>query len=177
MLQILAYTALLQQDRLQVDPLMLVQAAEVWAVIGRKDNPVWPGWDARNTPILVYFPGKQDVLINHSKPPDGFKRYTGAVRSSIGPIFVKDGPTIKDIDGQNTSTEVGGVGTLVVADTLSRRRQWMEGLVGPFVEHPENATKVITDGLFPNPYEPMALFAHEAFHVYQRKLAPNKAAN
>lgn len=177
MLHFLLFTALVPQDRLQIDPLLLVQAAEVWSVIGRKDNPVWPGWDARNTPVLVYFPGNQDVLINHPKPPAGFKKYTGAVRSPIGPIFVKDGPTIKDMDGQNTSTEVGGVGTLVVADTLSTRRQWMEGLVGQFVEHPENATKVITDGLFPNPYDSMAIFAHEAFHVYQEKLAPKKAAN
>lgn len=177
MLHFLLFTALVQQDRLQVDPLLLVQAAEVWSVIGRKDNPVWPGWDARNTPILVYFPGKQDVLINHPKPPDGFKRYTGALQSPIGPIFVKDGPTIKDLDGQNTSAVVGGVGTLVVADTLSTRRQWVEGLAGQFVEHPENATKVITDGLFPNPYDSMTVFAHEAFHVYQRKMAPNKSAS
>lgn len=176
MMHLLAFAALVQQDRLQVDPLLLVQAAEVWSVIGRKDNPVWPGWDARHTPILVYFPGKQDVLINHPKPPDGFKRYTGAVRSPIGPIFVKDGPTIKDMDGQNTSAEVGGVGTLVVADTLSSRRQWIESLAGQFAEHPENATKVITDGLFPDPYGSMTVFAHEAFHVYQEKLAPNKSA-
>src|ERR1035438_3611514 len=101
---------------IQINPLLLVEAQEIWSIIGRRDNPVWPGWDARNTPILIYFPGRQDLLVNHPKPPAGFTRYRGPITSPIGPIYIKDGKTIIDLDGQNTSTDVNGVRTLVVAD-------------------------------------------------------------
>lgn len=174
MISALLLIASAQSNQLQVDPLLIVQAAEVWSVIGRSDNPVWPGWDARGTPIVLYFPGKQDVLINHPKPPEGFVKYTGPVQSPIGPIYIKNGATIKDLDGQNTSTEVGGVGTLVVADTLSSRRQWLESLAG---RKAEELPGIINEGLLPNPYETLALIAHEAFHVYQGKMSPNKGAN
>jgi len=166
-----------QADVLNVDPLLLVEAREVWSLIGRKDNPVWPGWDARKTPILIYFPGKQDLLINHPKPPAGFRKYQGRVRSSIGPIYLRDGKTEFDLDGQNTSTEVGGIETLVIADTLSSRRQWVESVAPSVVANPVGAKEEIASGLFPNPYDSMVMFTHEAFHVYQRKMAPNKAGN
>ena len=48
-------------DTLEVDPLLIEQAAEVWTILGRDDNPVWPGWDATTTPR-----GK-DVLVNAAK--------------------------------------------------------------------------------------------------------------
>lgn len=164
-------------DVLNVDPLLLVQAREVWSLIGRKDNPVWPGWDARKTPILIYFPGKQDLLINHPKPPEGFRKYGGPVKSSIGPIYLRDDKTVFDLDGQNTSTQVGGIETLVIADTLSARRQWVESVAPSVVANPVTAKEEIASGLFPNPYDSMVMFTHEAFHVYQRKMVPNKAGN
>lgn len=177
MIATLVSAILAPQGRLQIDPMLLVQAAEVWSVIGKSSNPVWPGWDARKTPILIYFPNKQDVLINHPHPPIGYIKYSGAVRSPIGPIYIKDGPTLKDLDGQNTSDDVGGVRTLIVADTLSNRRQWIESLAGPFRDQPNEIQKTIDGGLFPNPYDSMVMFAHEAFHVYQDTVAKNKGAN
>ena len=162
-------------DVLKVDPLLLVEAREVWDIIGRRDNPVWPGWDARKTPILIYLPGKQDLLVNHPAPPTGFHRYSGALRSSIGGISVKDGPTIFDLDGQNTSTSVNGVETLVVADTLSSRRQWIESAADSIVKNPSGAPQMIANGLTPEPFDSMVMFAHEAFHVYQRQKAPDKS--
>jgi hypothetical protein len=177
MLHLLTAFAMAQGGNLQIDPLMLTEASEVWSLIGRKNNPVWPGWDARATPILIYFPGKQDVLINHPKPPAGFKPYAGPLKSPIGPIFVRDGETVMTMDGQNTSTDVNGTHTLVLADTLSTRRQWVEGLAPQISADPDHAEKTITDSLFPNPYPSLAMFAHEAFHVYQNKLAPKKGGN
>jgi hypothetical protein len=162
---------------LKVDPLQLAQAAEIWSVIGTSHNPVWPGWDARKTPILIYLPGKQDVLVNHPHPPVGFVRYSGPVRSPIGPIYVKDGPTILDMDGQNTSLKVGDTMTLVVADTLSTRRQWVEGLVPLINGNPMRADQTIEQSITPDPYGAMVMFAHEAFHVYQHKMAGEKGGN
>lgn len=159
------------QQTLKVDPLMIASADEVWSIIGQAKNPVWPGWDARTTPVLVYFPDKQDVLINHPKPPEGFVPYTGAVKSLIGTIFVRDGKTTFDQDGQNTSTEVGGVETLVVADTRSTLRQRVQSL------QPNADPQTIADNLTFDPYGHMQMVAHEAFHVYQNRRAPNKGAN
>ncbi len=104
---------------IKVDPVLISQLDQVWTIVGGPKNPVWPGWDARDTPVLIYFPDRQDVLINHPKPPDGFRRYEGPIKSSLGPIFVRDGKTVTSLDGQNTAVDVGGVRTLMVADTLS----------------------------------------------------------
>lgn len=162
---------------LEIDPLLLVQSAEVWSVIGRDANSVWPGWDARKTPILIYFPDKQEVLINHPKPPEGFVPYTGPLRSPIGKIFVRNGKTTFSLDGQNTTTNLGGIRTLVVADTLSTRRQSVESIASRVVSEPATAAKLIADNLVGNPIDSMTVFAHEAFHVYQERMAPKKAAN
>src|SRR5690242_3902683 len=148
------------QQSLVIDPLLIVEAQEVWSVIGRPNNPVWPGWNARKTPILIYFPGKQDLLINHPKPPAGFVPYTGPIRTTIGPMALRNGATIKEYDGQNTSTNVNGIETLVVADSLSTRRQWVEGLMPAINAHPDQADATIADSLFPNPYDTMTVFAH-----------------
>lgn len=182
MLPILALAVSLSQtkppsDLLQVDPLLVVQASEIWSIIGRKDNPVWSGWDARNTPVLIYCPGRQDLLINHPNPPEGFRPYPGPLRTPIGKMMVRDGKTLFESDGQNTTRAINGIETLVVADTLSTRRQWVKGLADSVAANPGQADEIITGGLFPNPYSSMTMFVHEAFHAYQRKMAPTKSPN
>lgn len=176
MLASVAAALLLSSQDLKIDPLLIRQVDAIYRVIGSPKNPVWPGWNASKTPVLIYFPGRQDVLINHPKPPEGFKRYAGPVTSAIGSIWFKDGATLVEWDGQNTSMDVNGVQTLVVADTLSGRRQWIESLFGAQPK-PEEVTKTITDGLFTDPYDAMLLFAHEAFHVYQHQKSTGKAGN
>ncbi len=172
MLCVLPLLSLAVSEDLQIDPLLLIQAREIGRVIKGKANPVWPGWDAAKTPLLIYLPGKQDVLINHPKPPEGFRPYVGSLPSGIGRVFVKNGPTIFDFDGQNTTTEVNGVATLVVADTLSNRKQSVEGLVA------SGATaQAVEAGLRPDPYGSMTMFAHEAFHVFQGQRAPKNGGN
>jgi hypothetical protein len=164
--------------RLRVDPRLLLEARTVWQVIGAPDNPVWPGWNATDTPILVYLPGVQDVLIHHPHPPKGFVRYPGRTSFERGAVYLRDGPTTFSWDGQNTSTEVDGVPTLVVADTPSRLKQQIRGLLGD----PRPAETKLADldyerDLVPDLYEEMATIAHEAFHVFQSRRAPNKRAN
>jgi hypothetical protein len=159
--------------QLKVDPLLLAQAEEVWQVIARKDNPVWPGWNASTTPLLFYFPNVQDVLVNHPKPPEGFRRYTGPVGMQGATIHVRDSKTFFDMDGQNTATTFAGVPTLVVADTLSNRRNNIRGML----EGTRQSGKV-TDPTFEqlseDPYGKLGMIAHEAFHVFQQQQAPKK---
>lgn len=181
MFSLIALTIIVAQgpagQAIQMDPLLLVEANEIWSIIGKSNNPVWPGWDARKTPILIYFPERQDLLVNHPKPPAGFVKYAGPIRSPIGPIYLKNGATIMQDDGQNTSIPVGGVETLVIADTLSTRRQWAESLAPQITANPTKADETVSDNLHPNPYDSMVMFAHEAFHVYQRQVASEKGGS
>jgi hypothetical protein len=158
-----------------VNPQLIAAAAEVWAILARPDNPVWPGWDASNTPLLLYLPGRQDLLINHPHPPAGFHPYTGGVRVPGAGMMVRDGATLITSDGQNTSADVAGVPTLVVADPLSTLRQ----RVATLIEDPRSASDKVRglefDDLLEDPYVKMATVAHEAFHVYQGRVAPNRS--
>ena len=163
--------------KLHVDPLLIAEAAEVWALIASSNNPVWPGWDASTTPLLFYLPGEQDVLINHPRPPDGFVPYTGPIRFPGGRIFVKNGPTILAWDGQNTSNDIGGVRTLVVADTLSNLRNRVRNLLEDTRPADEKSQALDFSDLATDPYDQLALVVHEAFHVFQHAKAPDKGAN
>ena len=162
---------------LKVDPLLLAEAHEAWSLIGSANDPVWPGWDASSTPMLFYIPGVQDVLINHPHPPQGFQLYSGPVQFPGWKIFVKDGPTIMELDGQNTSTEVDGVPTLVVADTLSNLRQQVFGMVADPRPAQEKFPTITPASLATDPYDQLAMVVHEDFHVYQSKMAPDKGAS
>lgn len=164
-------------DAVKIDPLLVAEASAVWEVIAAKENPIWPGWDATSTPILIYIPGVEDVLINHPKPPSGFEPYTGPLSFPGGKIFTKSGPTIVDWDGQNTSRPVGGVETLVVADTTSNRRMNLRGLLDDPRPAEERLAEMTVQQLAADPYKQMSTIAHEAFHVFQNKSNPNKGAN
>lgn len=162
---------------LKLDPAVFVSVAQVWELIAGPHNPVWPGWDASTTPALIYFPNEQEVLLNHPSPPDGFVRADGLLPLSRRPndrVWVRNGKTQFDIDGQNTQTDINGVPTLVVADTLSNRRSWLSGVLraqGTIADREDQLTLRALSG---SPYDLMALIAHEAFHVFQHNHAPHK---
>ncbi len=162
---------------LRVDPLLIAEANEVWGLIGSANNPIWPGWDASDTPLLFYLPGEQDVLINHPRPPNGFVPYDGPVRFPGWRILVKNGPTLITLDGQNTATDVAGVQTLVVADTLSNLRNQISGILLDTRPAQERMREFHAMDLATDPYEQLAMVTHEAFHVFQGKKAPDKGAN
>lgn len=163
--------------RLRIDPRLIAEAAEVWALIAGQENCIWPGWDATDTPILFYLPGEQDVLINHPRPPKGFVSYDGPVRFPGGRIMARDGPTILGWDGQNTWHEIEGIPTLVVADALSNLRQEIRGLLEDPRSPAEKAKGLGYSRLAIDPYNQLSLVVHEAFHVFQRRAAPGKGAN
>ena len=161
---------------LRVDPRLIAEAAEVWGLIAASNNPVWPGWNASSTPLLFYLPGEQDVLINHPRPPEGFLPYEGPVRFPGGQILVKNGPTMIEWDGQNTSQDVGGVRTLIVADSLSNLRSRISGLLADTRPASEKIQRLRFSALSTDPYDQLAMVTHEAFHVFQDQEAPDKGA-
>lgn len=162
---------------LRVDPLLIAEANEVWGLIGSPNNPIWLGWDASDTPLLFYLPGEQDVLINHPHPPDGFLLYDGPVRFPGWRILVKNGPTLIAQDGQNTATDVAGVQTLAVADTLSNLRNQVSSMLLDARPAQEKVRGIHVTDLATDPYEQLAMVTHEAFHVFQAKKAPDKWAD
>src|SRR5208337_199482 len=162
---------------LRVDPLLIAEAGDVWGLIASPNNPIWPGWDASGTPLLFYLPGEQDVLINHPRPPQGFLPYDGPVWFPGGRILLKNGPTLIQWDGQNTSKDVEGIRTLVVADTLSNLRSQMSSLLEDARPAAEKVQALRFSDLATDPYGQLAMVVHEAFHVFQDKQAPDKGAN
>jgi hypothetical protein len=162
---------------LRIDPRMIIEATEVWGLIASDSNPVWPGWNASDTPLLFYLPGEQDVLINHPSPPEGFVPYAGPVRFPGGAIMVRNGPTLLEWDGQNTSLEIEGVSTLVVADPLSNLRLQVLGLLGAPTSAQDQPPEIAYSQLTSDPYDQMAMMVHEAFHVFQDRVAPEKLAD
>jgi hypothetical protein len=149
----------------------------MWSLICSQQNPIWLGWDASTTPLLFYLPGEQDVLINHPHPPQGFLLYDGPVRFPDWQIRVKNGPTLLSIDGQNTATDVNGVPTLAVADTLSNLRNKVATMVADTRPADQKLQALHALDLATDPYDQLALVVHEAFHVFQDQQAPDKGAN
>lgn len=162
---------------LRLDPATFAAIAQIWEIIGSPDNPIWPGWDASNTPVLVYFPGEQEILLNHPNPPADFVRADGLLpltRRPAGKVWVRDGKTQFDMDGQNTRTDINGVSTLVVADTNSNTRSWLRGLMRSSGTPSERDDRLTLRALSGSAYSQMALAAHEAFHVFQHAHAAGK---
>lgn len=162
---------------LGVSPVLVDAAAEVWSVIARADNPVWPGWNASDTPLLLYLPGRQDLLIGHPSPPTGFRPYAGPLRFPGARMSVRDDSTLISLDGQNTSRDVNGVRTLVVADPLSNLRVNMNALLADPRPADEKARTLEFESLAQDPYQQMGLIVHEAFHVHQDRAHPNRGGN
>jgi hypothetical protein len=90
---------------------------------------------------------------------------------------MRNGTTLVQADGQNTAMDIGGVRTLVVADPLSTLRQRVLGLIEDPRPASEKARGLDFDTLVQDPYDQLALVVHEAFHVFQHRVAPNRGAN
>lgn len=168
------------EPSLLIDSQSLASLAQVWDIIADDTNPVWPGWNAENTPVLVYFPGVQDVLLNHESPPDGFSP-AGDLMPFEHPVFanafIRNGETVYAHDGQNTAAEINGVQTLIVADPASNLRNSLRGLIFSGQTSDIQSEALSFEMLTPQPFQLMGMAAHEAFHVYQAAMAPDKQAN
>lgn len=162
---------------LKIDPLMMISLKECRSITGTIGDKFYPGWDFQKIPVLFYRPNVQELLINYPHKPAGFHEYLGF--SPLGKdeiIYVRNDTTIFSIDGQNTSTEIEGIRVLVVSDYYSRMRSQIDGVI---LSRPND---FVADWLekwnfLESPYDEIFLILHEAFHVYQRKMAPEKYAD
>ena len=165
---------------LKIDPLLLGQVIEVFDVIAADEprgwtNPVWPGWNARDTPILLYLPEEQDALLNHPDPPEGFQSAPCGLLPEGWTLHLRNETTVFDQDGQNTSTDVGGVETLVVADSISNLRPNLVQLLRDEGDVYEKEERLTASLLSTDPYTQLSFVVHEAFHVHQFSSASGKA--
>lgn len=174
--------AALPAERFRLDPLLLATVVEAFAVIARDDNPLWPGWDARDTPILLYLPGVQEALLRHPHPPAGFRRVASPLLPEGWTLDLRDldapgAEGLFALDGQNTSTSVAGLETLVVADPFSNLRPSLVQLLGDARPVRERERALTPELLGTDPYDQLGMVVHEAFHVHQARRAPNKGAS
>jgi hypothetical protein len=162
---------------LKIDPLMMVSLKECRNITQTIGDKFYPGWDFQKIPVLFYKPNVQELLINYPHKPAGFRQYMGF--NPLGKdetIYVRNDTTIFPIDGQNTRTEIEGISVLVVSDYYSRMRSQINGTV---LYQPKD---VVADWLekwdfMESPYDEISMILHEAFHVYQNKMAPEKYAD
>lgn len=163
-------------NELKIDPLLLVTLKECRNITQKLGEQLYPGWDFQRTPILFYKPKVQELLINYPGKPEGFSEYSGFNPLSPEPIFVRNDTTFISYDDQNTTFEIGGIPVLVVADPYSRMRNQLKGT---FLDQPKDVVDNWLEqwNFVQSPYEEIKLILHEAFHVYQEKMAPGKSAN
>ncbi len=161
---------------LKIDPLLLVSLNECRSITKSLGKEIYPGWDFGKTPVLLYRPKVQELLINFPHKPRGFSEYAGFNPLKGETIYVRDDTTFLDVDDQNTTIEVDGIPVLVVADPFSRmRNQLRDALTN---RSKETATRWLEDWNFiQSPYDELRLILHEGFHVYQNRMAPEKSAN
>jgi hypothetical protein len=161
---------------LKIDPLLLVAFSECNQIMESLGTEIYPGWDFQNIPVLFYRPKIQELLINFPHRPAEFSDYTGFNPLNDEVIFVRDNKTFFEVDDQNTAIEIDNIPVLVIADQFSRMRNQLWGTI--LDSSPEFIDQWLEDWNFiPSPYDEICLILHEAFHVYQARLAPEKSAN
>ena len=172
------FTNIYSQDTktLKLDPALLVSLKECQKIATQLGDKLYPGWDFNKTPILLYKPNVQELLINYPHKPKGFSEYTGFNPLNGQKIYVRNETTFIKYDDQNTTYLVEGIDVLVVADTYSSMRAQLRGIT--MNQTKEQVVKWLDNWSFiGSPYHKLSTILHEGFHVYQNLSAPNKNAN
>jgi len=162
-------------SELRIDPLMMVSLKECRNITKSLGDELFHGWDFQKTPVLFYRPNVQELLINYPHKPKGFSVYSGFNPLDEDTIYVRNDTTTLSYDDQNTSIDIENTRVLVVADPFSTLRNQLQDVLG----RPKDFTSMwLKDWRFiPDPYYQLEVILHEAFHVYQDKMAPDKDAN
>jgi len=162
-------------SELRIDPLMMVSLKECRNITKSLGDELFHGWDFQKTPVLFYRPNVQELLINYPHKPKGFSLYAGFNPLDEDTIYVRNDTTTLSYDDQNTSIDIENTRVLVVADPFSTLRNQLQDVLG----RPRDFTSTwLKDWRFiPDPYYQLEVILHEAFHVYQDKMAPDKDAN
>ena len=158
---------------LRIDPLLLVSVKEYRHILETIGPDIYPGWRWNTVPLLLYRPRVQDVLLNAPRRPPGFRSFTGHTVLPDKVIYARNDSTVESIDGQNTSITLDSMRVLVVADQYSRERQQIEANVARL----RTVQWLQEWGFIQSPYDELEIILHEAFHVHQDRLAPNKGAD
>ncbi len=160
---------------LKIDPMLMVFLKECRHITEVLGDNLFHGWDFKSTPILFYRPNVQELLINYPHQPKGFSLYTGFNPLHDKNIYIRDGATTIAYDDQNTSIDIDSIPVLVVADPFSALRNQIRDMMG----RPREVTdQWLTNWQFiPDPYFKLTVILHEAFHVYQNRMAPDKYAD
>lgn len=160
---------------LRIDPLMLVTLKECRNITKTLGDELFTGWEFQKTPVLFYRPNVQELLINYPHKPKGFSDYTGFNPLDNETIYFRNDTTLFSIDDQNTSREVDGIPVLIVADPYSTMRNQFQDVLNRSKDWAGNWLK--DWNFIPSPYYQLQVILHEAFHVFQSKMAPDKEAN
>lgn len=162
---------------LLIDPLMLSSVKEYRNIIASVGAEIFPGWKANSVPILLYRPHVQELLIGAPRRPAGFSVLTSPTLPFLRgeTIYARNDSTVMAVDDQNTSITLDSMRVLVVADPYSRARNQLRAILG---RPSEMANRWLDEWSFvPSPYDELQLLLHEAFHVHQARLAPDKNAD
>lgn len=161
---------------LRIDPLMLVSVQEFRRIATALGGAIYPGWNPNSVPLLLYRPGVQELLLGARRRPAGFSVFRGGSRLIGERIYARNDSTVMSVDDQNTTTTLDSAKVLVVADQYSRMRSHIRGTV--LARPAAFANRWLDDwGFLESPYDQLQLMLHEAFHVYQERMAPGKQAN
>src|SRR5689334_13079611 len=161
---------------LRIDPLLLASVKEYRHVLETIGSDIYPGWRWNTIPLLLYRPKVQEILLNAPHRPPGFADFTGHTVLPDRTIYARNDSTTRDIDGQNTSITLDSMRVLVVADEYSRMREQIRGTLR---QHSDSLTQEWLEKwrFIQSPYDELGIILHEAFHVHQDRLAPDKGAN
>ena len=66
---------------------------ELFRLTDRYGDKIWPGFDMRKIPIGINYEYRQEVLINHPKPPAEFREFKDADLCGL-PVMIRDGCTM-----------------------------------------------------------------------------------
>lgn len=160
---------------LRIDPLMFISLQECRNITRHFGNDLFPGWDFQKTPILFYRPDVQELLINFPHKPRGFSVYTGFNPLGNETVYFRNDTTLFSIDDQNTTRQIDGIPVLIVADPFSTMRNQFQGVLNRQKDWADSWLK--NWNFVPSPYYQLQIVLHEAFHVFQSKMAPDKEAN
>lgn len=161
---------------LKIDPELLILTKESQKVSKELGNLLFPEWKYTEIPILLYRPGVQDILINFPHTPEGFVEYKGYSPLKKQSILVRNDSTIIEYDDQNTTIQIDGIQTLVVADTYSSMRNQLKGVIAN--QSQDFVMEWLDNWNFlSSPYHKLSTMLHEGFHAYQRIKAPSKGAD
>jgi len=132
------FTAAGQDRKRPLGEMDLLRIRELHRITDTFGQRIWPGYDTRKIPIAVNNDNRQELLVNHPKPPEEFKVFEGHDLDG-SPVMIRDGCTRYGPRSGGWAMKLGGEETAYVG--------------------------ILREGLPTERY--LSLLLHECFHVFQ----------